>query len=208
MNKKTFGFAACTLACLLAVAPAFAQTGTGTGSGTGTRTRSPQPQGTGQAMPRINVQDDKFVREAASGGMMEVELGRLASQKAASADVKAFGQRMVQDHTKANERLMQVAANKGLTVSKELMPEHRQTRDHLARLSGAEFDRMYMQHMVTDHKKDVASFEKEAEKGADSSLRTFAQETLPTLREHLKLAQTVAAKVGAKTDDHAGHGNH
>jgi putative membrane protein len=67
-------------------------------------------------------------------------------------------------------------------------------RDHLARLSGAEFDRMYMQHMLQDHKKDVAEFEKEAEKGTDSALRTFAQQTLPTLREHLTLAESLAGQ--------------
>jgi putative membrane protein len=139
-------------------------------------------------------QDEKFVRDAAAGGMMEVELGHMAAERAASAEVKAFGQRMVTDHGRANQQLMQLATSKGMTLARDL-PAHMQAeRDHLARLSGAEFDRMYMQHMLQDHKKDVAEFEKEAEKGTDSALRTFAQQTLPTLREHLTLAESLAGQ--------------
>jgi len=133
--------------------------------------------------------------------MMEVELGQLATERAASAQVKAFGQRMVTDHSKANQQLLQIAAAKGMAAPREMMPEHRQLREKLAKLSGAEFDRMYMQHMVQDHKKDVSGFEKEAQKGADPALRSFAQETLPTLREHLSLAESLAGKKDGKKSD-------
>jgi putative membrane protein len=154
----------------------------------------------------LTNQDEKFLREAADGGMMEVELGRLAAERAASADVKAFGQRMVTDHGKANQQLMQVAANKGLTLSKDLSADKKNERDRFAKLSGAEFDRMYMQHMVKDHRKDVSEFEKESQKGGDAGVRSFAQQTLPILRDHLTLAESVAGKVGVKTTpDHSGH---
>lgn len=143
----------------------------------------------------LSPADQKFLREAAQGGMMEVELGRLAGQKAASADVKDFGQRMVTDHSQANDKLKSVAADKSFTLPTELSPEQRNEMDKLAKLSGAEFDRMYMEHMVKDHKKDVAEFDHEASHGGDAAVRGFAKETLPTLREHLTLAQQVDHKV-------------
>jgi putative membrane protein len=115
---------------------------------------------------------------------------------------------MVTDHGKANQQLMQIAGTMRKQVPTQLLPEHRAHRDKLARLSGAEFDRMYMQHMVMEHKKDVTGFEQEAQKGTVPELRTFAQQTLPVLREHMNMAQTLATQVGAKTDDQAGHGNH
>jgi len=183
MTKKTSLMTAVAVAGLLAVlAPAFAA--------------------------NDNTQSDqKFALEAAQGGMMEVELGRLATQKAASQAVKDFGQRMVTDHGKANTQLMQIASQKGISLPKALPANMKQERDKLAGLSGAEFDRMYMSHMVKDHEKDVKKFEMEAEKGNDPALRSFAQETLPTLRQHLELARSVAAQVGAGHGDHGHHGS-
>jgi putative membrane protein len=195
MSKRltTFAFAG-----LLAVSPVFAQTGTGTGQGTSSGSMQ------GHAAGQLTSQDQKFVMEAAQGGMMEVELGRLAAEKASSAEVKAFGQRMVTDHSKANQQLMTLASNKGITLSRTLPADKQKERDKFANLSGAEFDRMYMQHMLKDHHKDISEFEKQSQKGADSSLRSFAQQTLPVLREHLTLAESTASKVGVKSD-RSGH---
>ena len=176
-------------ASLLALVPAFAQNqGTST-EGHGAHGSTIDPKGTDHTN-----QDQHFIHEAAAGGMLEVELGRLAAERAASAEVKAFGQRMVADHGKANQQLMQVATSKGITLPKALPADMQRERDRFARLSGAEFDRMYMDHMVKDHKKDVAEFEKQAEKGTDPSIRSFAQQTLPTLREHLTLAESLAGQ--------------
>lgn len=171
MSKRA-AFIAFAAAGLLALVPAFAQ-----------------DQGTGQAS-----QDEKFVLQAAAGGMMEVELGHLAMERAASAEIKAFGQRMITDHGRANQQLMQIAGSKGMTLSRELPADMQRERDRLARLSGAEFDRMYMQHMVKGHSRDVAEFEKQAEQGTDPAVRSFAQQTLPILREHLTLAESLAGK--------------
>jgi putative membrane protein len=157
----------------------------------------------------LSNQDQKFVMDAAQGGMMEVEAGRIAAQKAASADVKAFGQRMVTDHSQANTKLMQVATDKGLTVPKELKADHRQHVDQLSRLSGAELDRMYLSHMVKDHEKDVANFEKQSKSGTDPAVRSFAAQTLPTLREHLRMVRELATKHGVQvSNDHSAHGSH
>jgi putative membrane protein len=147
--------------------------------------------------------DQKFAMDATQGGMMEVDLGQLATQKAASQAVKDFGQRMVTDHSKANQQLQMIASQKGMSLPTALPADMKQEREKLAATSGAEFDRMYMSHMVKDHEKDVKEFEMQAEKGNDPALRSFAKETLPTLRQHLELARSVAAQVGA--GDHAHH---
>ena len=209
MSKRNHTLATAAFAGLLTLAPAFAQNqGTTTGSAQGATEHQGHDMSkmdkTGSM--QVSSQDQKFIKEAAQGGMMEVELGRLATQKAANADVKAFGQRMVDDHGKANEQLKSLAAQKGVTLPVALPTYMRKEMDKLSKLSGAEFDKMYMSHMVKDHKKDVAEFEKEASKADDSSLKSFAQQTLPTLREHLQMAQTIAPNVGVMGDDHATHG--
>lgn len=136
-----------------------------------------------------------FVTEAAQGGMAEVELGRLATQKASNADVKQFGQRMVDDHSKANDQLKSAAAKSNLTVPTDMGAKHKAEMAKLSKLSGAAFDKAYMSHMVQDHKKDVAEFQKEANSGSDPNIKEFAQQTVPTLQEHLKQAQEVHAKL-------------
>lgn len=182
MTQRTCTMTAITVAGLLAVlAPAFAANDT--------------------SKPK----DSKFAMEAAQGGMMEVELGQLAAQKASSQAVKDFGKRMVADHGKANQQLLQIAADKGMSLPKILPADMQKESQKLAAASGAEFDRMYMSHMLKDHEKDVKAFEMQEKNGADPALRLFAEQTLPTLRQHLELAKTVAAQVGA---DHGQHGSH
>ena len=134
--------------------------------------------------------DRKFVEEAAMGGMTEVELGNLAQQKASNDQVKQFGARMVQDHTKANDELKQVASAKGIQLPTSLDKKHEKDVDRFQKMTGADFDKAYMSHMVDDHKKDVSDFKKEASSGKDADVKGFASKTLPTLQEHLQLAQT------------------
>jgi putative membrane protein len=145
----------------------------------------------------MSTTDREFMKKAAEGGMMEVTLGRSAIQRAGSADVKQFGQRMVTDHTKASNQLKQLARQKGVSLPKNLDSDKRQMMARLMKETGAAFDKAYMQHMVEDHEKDVAEFEKAANECKDSALKSWAAKTLPTLREHLQLARTVASKVGA-----------
>ncbi len=202
MNRKNQLFAAAAFTGLLALTPAFAQNqGTTSGSTTGQGT-----QARGQAQGQLSGQDRTFTMKAAEGGMMEVELGRMASQKATNPDVKAFAQRMVTDHGKANQKLMSIATQNNITPPTTMPANMRAEMDKLSRLSGTEFDRMYMSHMLKHHQKDIADFEKQASNGSNPSLQSFARETLPTLREHYQLAQTVGAKVGASMA-HAEHGS-
>ena len=134
--------------------------------------------------------DRKFVEDAAVGGMAEVQMGNLAQQKAASDGVRQFGMRMVNDHTKAGDELKQVASAKGIEVPAALDKKHQKDMDRLSKMSGADFDKAYMSHMVDDHKKDVADFKKEAGSGKDADVKGFAAKTLPTLQEHLQMAQS------------------
>ena len=140
----------------------------------------------------------KFANEAAQGGMAEVELGRLAAQKAADPSVRAFGQRMVADHSKAAAELKTLAARKGMQLPNEINSEQKSELDKLAKLSGAEFDKEYMSAMLKDHEDDVKAFETQSKEGNDSDVKAFAGKTLPTLQEHLQMAREAAQKVGAK----------
>jgi putative membrane protein len=139
--------------------------------------------------------DRKFVTEAARGGMAEVELGKLATERASSDGVKQFGQRMVTDHGKVNEELKGLAQQKGVALPADVGDKHRKLHARLAKLSGAEFDRAYVDEMVKDHRKDVSEFRREAGQAKDPDLKAWAGKTLPTLEDHLKQIQGLQAQV-------------
>lgn len=143
---------------------------------------------------KLTTADRQFVKKAAQGGMAEVELGQLATEKAASPEVKQFGQRMVDDHTKANDQLKQVASDEGVTVPDKLDAKDAVTKARLEKLSGKAFDRAYMHDMVLDHTKDVSDFRMESKNATDPAVKNFAKETLPTLESHLKEAKSIAPK--------------
>jgi len=139
--------------------------------------------------------DNDFMKEAAVGGMAEVEMGKLATTKAASADVKKFAQMMVDDHTKANNDLKALASKKGMTLPTDLDSSHKATMDDLREQVGADFDKAYVEEMVDDHEEDVAKFEDEAKNATDPEVRAFAQKTLPTLQKHLDAIKSIQAKM-------------
>jgi putative membrane protein len=137
-----------------------------------------------------------FVMQAGQDGMAEVTLGQLADTKAASAEVKAFGRKMAEEHAKANKELTDLANGKNIAAPTAPAPKHQALFDRLNRLSGGEFDRAYMQAMVTDHDNAVGLFRKFAAEGDDAELKAWAKKTLPTLEEHERHANDLAAKVG------------
>jgi putative membrane protein len=162
---------------LLAVAPVFAQ-----------------GQAAGSAN-RLAGADNTFVMKAAEGGMAEVQLGNLAKDKASDPAVKSFAQMMVDDHGKANDELKQLAASKGITLPSDTDAKHKAEHDRMSKLSGAAFDRAYMQSMVADHRTDVNEFRRESQRGGDADLKAWAAKTLPTLEHHLQMAESTNAKV-------------
>jgi putative membrane protein len=143
--------------------------------------------------------DAHFAKEAAQGGMAEVKLGQLAQEKGSNDTVKSFGKRMVDDHSKAGDKLKEVAARESITLPTDISAKDLVTYDRLAKLNGAAFDRAYAGDMVKDHETDVAAFQKEANAGKADSLKSFAAETLPTLQDHLKQAKKMMKTVGSTT---------
>jgi putative membrane protein len=133
--------------------------------------------------------DKDFLREAAQGSAAEVALGKMAQEKGSSDAVKEFGKRMVDDHSKAADELRQAAQTAKLDVPSDMPKKAKKAQDKLSKLSGADFDRAYAKIMVSDHKDDIRAFEKEAHSGAVPAVKDFAAKTLPTLEEHLKLAE-------------------
>jgi len=143
----------------------------------------------------LSDQDKKFADAAAMGGMMEVMMGKLAATNATNAAVKSLGDMMVKDHSKTNDELKKWASKVGYTLPTSLDAEKQKKYDDLKAKKGAEFDRMYADLMVTDHKKDIAEFKKEASEGKETSLKSFASTTLPTLEHHLMESEKTKAAV-------------
>jgi putative membrane protein len=154
---------------------------------------------TSKSSTRSATPDVHFAREAAQGGMAEVKLGQLAQEKGSSDTVKTFGKRMVDDHSKAGDKLKEVASHESITLPSDLSAKDQATYDRLSKLNGAAFDRAYARDMVKDHETDVAAFQKEANAGKNDSLKSFASETLPTLQDHLKQAKEMMKTVGGAT---------
>jgi putative membrane protein len=148
---------------------------------------------------QLSSRDYKFLKEAASGGMAEVEVGQLAKTKGTDPSVRAFGERMVTDHQKANDELKQIASTKGATIPSEISHSERSTIDKLQKAEGAQFDKEFASAMVKDHKKDVKDFKDAADDVKDAELKAFAQKTLATLQEHLRMAEDMAKTVKAET---------
>ncbi len=159
-----------------------------------------------QASARFdNLTDEQFVAHAASGGMAEVKLSQFAADHATNADVKSFAQHMVTDHTKANDNLKQAAAGANITVPADIDARDKAMGDRVMAMKGDDFDRGFMRANIRDHEKTIALFEAEASHGKNDALKGFATSTLPTLRDHLKMAQDIGGKVGANSmnDDNA-----
>ncbi len=139
----------------------------------------------------VSETDSKFAVEAASGGMMEVQLGELAQQKASSQRVKDFGAMMVRDHSRVNDELKSLAAMKNITLPPAPGGDHMDHIKDLSKKSGRDFDKAYMKMMVDDHKEDINAFEKADKDANDADVKAFAAKTLPILREHLDSAKAV-----------------
>ena len=149
------------------------------------------PQRNAAAPRELSQKDMEFMKNAAMGGMAEVELGKLAQQRAHSSDVKSFGDRMVRDHSRANDQLTNIAKDRGAQLPQQLDAEHLSMRDRLAKLQGEAFDRAYIKAMVADHDKDMKEFRRAAQTGQDRELKRFARETLTVVEQHDQLAHNI-----------------
>lgn len=138
---------------------------------------------------QMNEQDRTFANDAAKGGMMEVMVGNLAAGKATNAKVKSLAEMMVRDHSKANDELKSWATGAAFTLPSAVEDNQKKEHDDLQARSGAEFDRAYADMMVRHHTETIEKFKQQASGGSDSSLKAFAEKTLPTLEHHLMEAQ-------------------
>jgi len=157
----------------------------------------PTQTSTSQMASPKTSESETFVRNTAQGTMAEVALGQLAQSKAESPAVKQFAQRMVDDHSKNEEPLRNLAKSVNVTWPSEVSAKHQELQRKLSGLQGAAFDRAYMSAMVDDHKHEVGEFQK-ATKSADPNVQAYASQTLPVLQEHLTLAQNVQKELSTK----------
>jgi putative membrane protein len=137
--------------------------------------------------------DARFVLAASASGLAEVNFGMLAEKRAANEDVRKFAHQMVVDHTKANKELGDVVARR-YPGAAAMDRDHQALFDKLSKMEGAAFDREYMAGQVKDHEDAVRLFEDESKNGNDGALKAWASRTLPTLRDHLKMARDLAAR--------------
>jgi putative membrane protein len=140
----------------------------------------------------LSAADKKFVTAAAQGGMAEVKLGELATKNGSAEGVKQFGQKMVDDHSKANDELKQIASNKGVTLPADMDAKSKAIYTKLSKLHGAAFDAAYIKDMKMDHQHDIAEFSKEASGGHDADIKGFASKTLPVIKEHYSMISNMS----------------
>ena len=154
-----------------------------TGANQPAPTAKPAASASGKAASKLSAADKNFMMNAAKGGMMEVEMGKMAAQNAQNADVKKFGNRMVTDHSKANSELMALAKEEGVSLPGAKSPGKWKS------------DKDYMNAMVKDHTADLAEFQKEAKNGSDPDLKKFAEKYSNVVQEHLNMAKQTQAKL-------------
>lgn len=181
-----------TSTSLLALCLALPAAAEGTGStspGGGMDASGATSSGAPSRASAVSRQDRKFVEKAAEGGMAEVQISQLAAQRAQDAAVRDYANRMVSDHTPANQRLMTIAATAGITPPDKLDFMHRHSMKKLGKADAKDFDMDYIEAQVKDHEKMVELMEDEIKDGENPELKQYATDMLPRIREHHQMAQ-------------------
>lgn len=189
---RTFATAT-AVAALLVAAPAMAQQSQPAPQQQ--QAQSDQQQGD-QQKQQVSRQDQQFAKDAAAGNMLEVRLGEIAGDQAEDQQVKDLAKRMVDDHQSASDTLMQTARSLNIDIPQSLPDEEQQTLNRFEQMQGQEFDREYIRFMVEDHDKEVDAYRTQAEQGQNQDLKQYAEDTLPTLEEHLKQARQIGQQMG------------
>jgi putative membrane protein len=187
MSRLMFATIAAVGLCLGAVAQAAEEPAKGDASPSATESEKEMTSEKTETKGSLSTKDTKFVKKTAKGGMREVKMAEMAKQQAKSADVKKVAEKIESDHKDANKELMALAEKKDVALSKK--------EPKIDTMSGTDFDKEYLAMMVKDHEKDIAAFEKEAKDGEDADVKAWAEKTLPTLKEHLKMVQDAQSKM-------------
>lgn len=161
-----------------------------TESGSVPHTRSAEPGSeAAHSSAKLSRRDREFMSNAARGNLAEIAAGHLAQKKSENEQVKSFGERMVSDHSAANDKLMALAQNLDVKLPDKPSRRAENRMKKLEGMSGTKFETAYAHDMIRDHRTDIEAFEREAEHGTNPEVKQFAQTTLPTLKEHLSLAE-------------------
>lgn len=137
----------------------------------------------------VSKADQNFAVDAANGGMTEIKAGQMAEEKGMAKDIKEYGKMMVKDHTELADKLKSIATTKNITLPSTVSPEMQKDLDDLDKKTGKDFDKAFLDMMVSDHKKVISDFEDEAKNGSDADVRAFADSSLHLLQHHLDEAQ-------------------
>ncbi len=139
---------------------------------------------------------DAFLKQAAEINLGEVQLGKLAEQKGNNPAIRDFGKRMVEDHTKAEDNLRQIAQQQGVTLPSNAGQHVATLQQQLSGATGAQFDQIYIEHMLSGHKGAIDAFENEIEHGSNPAIKGYAESTLSVIQDHIRIAEDVAGKMG------------
>jgi putative membrane protein len=145
---------------------------------------------------QISSADNSFVKGAAEGGMAEVRMGELGDQKASNSQVRDLAKRLQEDHQKANDELQNLAKSKGIDLPTSMGASKQTMISDLESKQSPEFDREFVQQAIKDHQKDIAQFERASHDLSDSEFKSWAEKTLPVLKEHLRLAEQARDSLG------------
>ncbi len=165
----------------------------------------PQPVATeAPPPPAVAAADQSFAMTAAAGGLAEIQAAQLAQTKDKRGSVKAYADLMIKDHTTADQQLMQIAQQKGITLPTAPTDEQEAMYTKLQGETGREFNHDYVAGQVEDHKSMLATFQAEAQNGADPDLKAFATQTVPIIQHHLTVAEKLYGR-GMPTHHHVRH---
>jgi putative membrane protein len=150
-------------------------------------------------MNNANATVDKdavdFAKEAAEGGMMEVQLGQIAQKNSSTKSIQDFGKMMVDDHSALNDKLKDLASKKNVDLPSTLTSDQQQKVDKLSKETGTEFDKDYVSMMIDDHKKDIGKFKTAGKNIKDADFKDFVIKALPTLQKHLDAIEAIHKKM-------------
>jgi putative membrane protein len=186
--KRALAASATLLAAIAAVSFGQAQRNTTQTPTAGARTAGSQAQAGGSAQD-MKMEEQHFIQEVASDNMFEQRLGQMVEQKAQDPQIKKLAQKLAQDHQKAEQQLQPIAQQMGITLSQELNPVHQAMLQEMQKKQGQQLERAFAFHTVGEHQTDILMFQYVAQHAPDQQVKQYAQEQIPTLREHMMLAQ-------------------
>lgn len=145
--------------------------------------------------------DQNFIKKAAQDNLAEIQLAQLVQQKANDNNIKQMAQRVMSDHQQNQQQLQQIAQQQNVTLPTQPDAEHQRKYDKLSKLNGQQFDKTFVREQVKDHQKDVAMFQHESQNATDPAVKQYASQTLPTLQQHLQMAESSAQQLGVNTGE-------